>query len=254
MSYLPGKFVWFEHLSNDAAKAKAFYTSLIGWTTQDVPMGPQTYTLIMNGGASGIGGFRSAETGIPNCWTSYLSVADVDQSHATAVATGAKSLMAPFAMGPGRASAVADPSGAAFCLWKGAEGDPVDVEKTPFGGWFWNELHSTDSKAALAFYQKAFGYTVDSMDMGPMGMYHVLKGADGKMRGGLMQASPQMTMPSNWLPYIHVPDCDAACAKAQQLGAMMVIMPPTDIPNVGRACVLLDATGAAIGLIKGVGA
>ena len=254
MRYLPGKFVWFEHISNDATKAKKFYSDLIGWSVQDMPMGDQTYGMLMNAGAS-IGGFRTAGAGMPNCWTSYLSVLDADKSHVAAVAAGAKSLMAPFdMMGNGRTCALADPTGAAFCLWQGARDDAADVEKTPFGGWFWNELHSTDSKAALAFYQKAFGYTVDSMDMGPMGMYHVLKSADGKMRGGLMQASPQMTMPSNWLPYIHVSDCDAACARAQQLGAVMVIMPPTDIPNVGRACVLLDATGAAIGLIKGAGA
>ena len=92
------------------------------------------------------------------------------------------------------------------------------------------------------------------MDMGPMGTYYVLKDAGGKMRAGLMQANPAMAMPSNWLPYIHVPDCDAAAAKATQLGAMAIVMPPMDIPNIGRSCVLIDPTGAAIALIKGVGA
>ena len=63
MSYLPGKFVWFEHVSNDTAKAKAFYSALCGWTVSPMPMGDQPYDIIMNG-ADGIGGLRTAEPGM----------------------------------------------------------------------------------------------------------------------------------------------------------------------------------------------
>ena len=45
MSYLPGKFVWFEHVSNDSAKARAFYGELCGWTSETMPMGEQTYQI-----------------------------------------------------------------------------------------------------------------------------------------------------------------------------------------------------------------
>ena len=31
MSYLPGKFVWFEHLSTDPARARNFYQQLFNW-------------------------------------------------------------------------------------------------------------------------------------------------------------------------------------------------------------------------------
>ena len=253
MSYLPGKFVWFEHVSNDVAKSKKFYQSLVGWSIDDVPMGGQTYSMITNGAPEGIGGLRTATHGMPSHWISYLSVPDVDKTHAAAVAAGAKSMMAPMDLGPGRASGITDPSGAMLALWKGAEGDPADVEKTPVGGWFWNELWSTDAKAALAFYKNVFGYSADAMDMGPQGTYNVLKSADGKMRAGLMQATPEMKMPSNWLPYIHVKDCDAAAAKATQLGARSIAVPPTDIPDIGRFCVVIDPVGAAIALIKGAG-
>jgi predicted enzyme related to lactoylglutathione lyase len=37
-----------------------------------------------------------------------------------------------------------------------------------------------------------------------------------------------------------------------QLGARQTIVAPQDIPNVGRFAVLLDPTGAAIALIKGL--
>jgi predicted enzyme related to lactoylglutathione lyase len=252
MSYLPGKFVWFEHVSKDPAKAKAFYSALFGWSVNAMPMGEQAYDMIMLGDA-GIGGFRKPEADMPSHWGSYLSVDDVDKSFAKATAAGAKALMPPMNMGEvGRAAAVADPTGAAFALWKGGQGDPADVEKTPAGGWMWNELHSSDAKGAVAFYEKAFGFSHDAMDMGPGGTYYVLKDAAGNRRAGVMQKSADMPMPSNWLPYVSVADCDAAAAKATKLGALSLAMPPTDIPNIGRFAVLIDPVGAAIAIMKPV--
>lgn len=107
-------------------------------------------------------------------------------------------------------------------------------------------------KKALAFYEKTFGFSHDSMDMGPQGTYYMLKSADGKMRGGLMQSSGNEAPPM-WLPYVHVADCDASVTKAQKLGAKATVVPPTDIPNVGRFSVLLDSQGAAFAIMKQAG-
>jgi len=65
LSRLPGKFVWFEHVSNDVAKARAFYEQLFGWHVESMPMGDQPYHMILNA-ATGIGGLRTAEPGMPN--------------------------------------------------------------------------------------------------------------------------------------------------------------------------------------------
>lgn len=252
MSYLPGKFVWFEHVSNDVIRARDFYEALCGWTVQLMPMGEQSYDMIMNG-SDGIGGFYSGEPGMPSHWTSYLSVSDVDRSFAAAVAAGAKGLMPPIDFGAsGRAAAISDPTGAAVSLWKGAQGDPADVQKTPLGGWFWNELFTPDAQAAVAFYEKAFGFGHDAMEMGAQGTYYILKDAAGKMRAGVMQQPPEMQVPAHWLPYVQVADCDVAVAKAMRLGAQQTLVAPTDIPNVGRFAVILDPVGASIALIKGV--
>jgi predicted enzyme related to lactoylglutathione lyase len=252
MSYLPGKFVWFEHVSNDVGKASEFYSALCGWTVQSMPMGEQPYHMIMNG-SDAIGGFRSGEPGMPSHWGSYLSVTDVDRSFAAATAAGANGLMPPVDFGNvGRAAVIADPTGAAVSLWKGAQGDPADVDKTLVGGWFWNELFSPDAAAAVAFYEKVFGFSHDAMDMGPQGTYYVLKDTAGKPRAGVMQQPSNMRVPAHWLPYVHVADCDAALAKATTLGARQTLVAPTDIPNVGRFAVLLDPLGAAIAVIKGV--
>jgi predicted enzyme related to lactoylglutathione lyase len=249
MSHIPGKFVWFEHHSPDPAKAKAFYGSLLGWSTQAMPMGAMPYNIIMNG-SEAIGGMMAAQPGTPCHWASYLSVPDVDASYQSALANGAKSCLAPTDFGDvGRAAMVSDPTGANLCLWKGAQGDRADVANAALGDWLWNELWTPDAQRALAFYEKTFGFTHDSMDMGPQGTYYILKSPDGKMRGGLMQ-STGTEAPPMWLPYVNVADCDAAVAKAQELGSRAVVMPPTDIPGIGRFSVLLDPQGAAVALMK----
>src|SRR2546423_14129275 len=56
MSYLPGKFVWFEHVSSDTAKARKFYEPLFNWHTESMPMGSTRYPMILNGN-DGIGGY-----------------------------------------------------------------------------------------------------------------------------------------------------------------------------------------------------
>lgn len=251
MSHLHGKFVWFEHMSGDSAAARRFYDALFGWHTEAVPMGgPEPYPLIMNGG-EGIGGFRTAPAGAPSLWMPYLSVADVDAAHTAALAAGAKSLMPPTDFAPvGRGATLADPTGAVFSIWTSAQGDRADAAKTPVGDWHWNELMTPDAHKALAFYQKVFGYTHDSMDMGAQGTYYLLKQGD-KMRGGLMQ-SPMPDMPPLWMPYVAVADCDATAAKAQSLGAQLIV-PPTDIPDVGRFAALMDAQRACIAFMKPAG-
>jgi len=248
--YLPGKFIWFEHVSNDIGKARAFYEPLFGWHAESMPMGEQTYHMLMNGDA-GVGGMRTAEAGVPNHWISYMSVKDVDASHRAALAAGAKELLAPTDFPTvGRGSGLADPTGAAFCLWTSANGDVPDGDVPP-GGFVWNELSTPDAKTALAFYERAFGYTHDAMDMGEQGIYNLLKSADGQSRAGLYQPK-QAGTPPMWLPYVHVADCDASAAKAQRLGAQQMLFPPMDVPNVGRIAALIDPLGAAIAMIKPV--
>lgn len=247
MSVLQGKFVWFEHLSNDIPAARRFYEQLFGWHTETMPMGAQSYSMILNG-ADGIAGYSKAPRGVPSNWLSYVSVADVDATHRAAVAAGAKSQMGPMDMGDvGRGAVVTDPTGATVAIWKGAQGDRPDVPMAPVGAFCWNELWTGDEKKALAFYESVFGYTHGSMDMGPQGTYYMLE-SGGQQRAGLMRSSEPSQLPM-WLPYVHVADTDASAAKAQSLGAQIVV-PPTDIPNIGRFSVLIDPLGAGLAMIK----
>jgi len=250
MSYLPGKFVWFEHVSNDVAKARAFYEPLFGWHVERISMGDGAppYSMIHNDNI-GIGGLTTPERpATPSHWTSYVSVPDVDSVFDAAVAAGAMPLMAPVDFGPvGRGALIADPTGATLNLWRSAEEDRADSDVTPVGDWIWNELWTTDVPKALAFYERVIGYSVEAMDMGEQGTYYQLK-AGGKARAGLTRSTNQGA-PSMWLPYVRVDDCDAKSAQAKKLGAQ-VLLAPSDIPGVGRFAILLDPLGAALAILK----
>ena len=54
--------------------------------------------------------------------------------------------------------------------------------------------------------------------------------------------------PPNWGSYVTVDDVDATAGKAEELGAK-ILVPLTDIPNVGRFFVLQDPQGAVISAI-----
>lgn len=113
-----GAFHWNELMTRDAAKAKDFYGKSLGWTFDDMPMGPDmTYTIIrsngeMVGGMMQIGG--PAFEGVPDHWMSYIAVDDVDKRIEKLKAGGGKVMREPWvAEGVGRIAIVADSNGAA---------------------------------------------------------------------------------------------------------------------------------------------
>ncbi|OGS92861.1 MAG: glyoxalase [Gallionellales bacterium GWA2_59_43] len=115
------------------------------------------------------------------------------------------------------------------------------------GAFSWCELMTTDVEAAKAFYTKLFGW--DTEDMSMPGMNYTVVKAGGSGIGGIM-AIPQEArgMPPAWGAYVTVDDVDATAKAAGQLGAKLLV-PPTDIPDVGRFCVIQDPQGAAISAI-----
>jgi len=243
-TYTHGKFVWFEHMSPDTVRAQSFYQTLFGWSTNSVPMGESTYPMIHNN-AQGIGGYRQAGPTAPTHWICFMSVPDVDASFDAIKATGCRTMQSPIAYGPGRIAAAADPTGAAFGLWHGNEGDVPDT-LPGVGDWFWTELWTTDENKALEFYRGMFDYRVETMQMAS-GAYHLLT-MGGVARAGVMRAPPQHNR-SMWLPYVSVADCDATLAKALVLGAKQLVA-PMEILQVGRFCVIADPVGAPLGIIK----
>ncbi len=247
-----GRFVWHELHTTDRPKAAKFYAALLGWEMKDVPMGPgEPYTLCLLGGKDHAGITKSmAPANVPPHWIPYIAVDDVDQSAAKVTELGGRTLMAPMDIpNVGRFAAVMDPQGAAFALYKGAKAYPEEPASPPVSAFCWEELLSTDPEASAKFYATLFGYTVDSIEMGPAGTYRILKRGD-RQTGGIMKVPPSSPQHSHWLEYVHVPDVDAAVRNAKEIGGEQHL-PPTDIPNIGRFAILADPTGALIAVFNG---
>jgi predicted enzyme related to lactoylglutathione lyase len=238
---LPGKFLWFELSTPDVARAKAFYADVIGWTSRGFPAGPVTYDMIFFGDTldTMVGSYTPA-SGTAH-WTSCVSVRDLDATVALAAANGG-AIVDPVAdlPGVGRRVTIRDPQGAVLCLFERIQDDKPDVAWAKHGDFFWNELHTSDSRAAAAFYSKVIGYAHEAM-----GDYHVLS-SSGAGRAGVTAASGE---PPHWLPYVMSDDVDATIARVVPAGGT-VTTAPTDIPGIGRYAVLRDPTGASLAVMK----
>src|SRR5579884_2424850 len=104
------------------------------------------------------------------------------------------------------------------------------------GRFVWHELHTGDRSRAAKFYAAAFGYSVQEMDMGPMGIYRMLKRGD-RQTAGIMKNVPGGPQQPHWLEYVAVPGVDGATQNAKELGAQVHVQ-PTDIPKVGRFAII----------------
>ena len=244
MAYDTNSFCWHTLFVKKRDAAKAFYSEVIGWKTQPFAMPDGEYTLFLTG-EHGRGGISPVDVPAPPHWAAYLRVDDVDATAAKIEANGGQVLMPPKDIAPGRFAPVADPTGAAFLLFK--EADPAASNHPPngHGAFHWTELWSTDVDKALTFYKTVFGFETESMDM-PDGTYYVLN-SGGKPRGGLM-ASKAEGAPAMWVSWVEVDDVDATLTRTTQHGGTVQV-PAFDVPNIGRMGIIVDAAGAMIGVI-----
>jgi uncharacterized protein len=251
--YAPGTFCWVELGTTDSEAAKKFYTELFGWGIEDHPMGPAgVYTILKQDGKD-VGGAYKLEpemmnNGVPPHWLSYVSVASADESAAKAKSLGATLMKEPFDVFTlGRMAVVQDPTGAVFAIWQAGTQAGSGVVNVP-NSFCWNELATPDPDKAGDFYSGLFGWGKNSQDMGGMTYTSFING--DRPAGGMYKPTPEMgEMPPNWLVYFAVADADATATKAGELGATLLV-PPSDIPGIGRFSVIQDPQGAVFGIIK----
>jgi hypothetical protein len=122
----------------------------------------------------------------------------------------------------------------------------MDPYKT-HGAFSWNELMTTDPEAAGRFYSGLFGWSMKNMDMGT-GAYHVASVGETQIAGimGMQPGGPPM--PPAWGAYVTVNSVEDTIAKCAELGGK-TIMPPMDVPGVGRMAVLQDPQGAVFSVM-----
>jgi len=251
--YAPGTFCWIELGTTEAESAKKCYSGLFGWGFTDSPMGPSMVYTILKLDGKDVGGLydmpsEMTSEGVPPHWMSYVSVKSADEAAAKAKSLGAKLMKEPFDVADvGRMSVIQDPTGAVFAIWQAGTSSGSGIYNVP-NSLCWNELATPDTDKAGEFYTGLFGWSKNDKDMGSMTYTLFVNGE--RRAGGMYKPTPEMgDIPPNWLAYFAVDDADAKVSKAKELGAT-IIVPPMDIPEVGRFAVIQDPQGATFGIIK----
>ncbi|AOW93753.1 hypothetical protein BFN03_16830 [Rhodococcus sp. WMMA185] len=114
----PGACIWSELNTNDVDKAVAFYGSVVGLSTTQMPMGPEDTYTVFHAGDEQVGGCTDSQSdGTPNHWRVYFAVDDVDSSAAKAVELGGTIVEEAVTIPTvGRMAGIADPQGAVFSI------------------------------------------------------------------------------------------------------------------------------------------
>lgn len=249
-----GTFCWYELGTTDVDRAKAFYGTLFGWKANDVPMGPMgVYTLLQHEGQDLAGMYKLEGPqfqGVPPFWQAYVAVDNVDADSARAKSAGATLLMDPMDVpNVGRMAALQDPQGAMFSIYQAGQHPGTGRWNGAPGTFCWSELLAKDPAVAVEFYKNLFNWGIKTTPMGP-GFTYTEWQVGGTSVGGMLPIDPSWgPVPSHWMNYVAVRDCDAIAKQAQGLGAHAIV-PPTDIPGIGRFSILSDPSGASFAVIK----
>jgi len=246
--YPQGTFSWADHTSADPAAAKAFYSALFGWTVDDRPITgtDMTYTMFRLEGHAVAGAGASMSEGAPAAWTNYIAVDDVDAVAAQVASLGGTLVAPPMdVMGEGRMAMIQDPGGAYVGLWQAGAHIGAGLVNT-VGAMCWNELYTRDSAASQAFFAGLLGWTYSAGEGG-----YVMITNKGRSNGGIFSMTEDMgSMPPHWMAYFTVADVQASVAKAESLGAKLVMPVGEAGGDTMQIAVMTDPMGAVFATIQ----
>jgi uncharacterized protein len=234
MAHSHGRFAWYELATTDMESAKAFYSDVLGWGTQDVPASGLAYTLFTAGGAA-VSGLMELPTeatasGLRPSWLGYVGVDDVDAAANRIEELGGAVHVPPTEIpNVSRFSIAVDPQMATIALLKwlnGGQEQPADLGAPGRVGW--HELLAADWEKAFAFYRELFGWQKAQTDTGAVGTYQLFS-AGGETIGGMF-TKPAMEPVPFWLYYFNIGDIDVAI-KRVRAGGGAILAGPIEVPG-----------------------
>jgi len=184
-----------------------------------------------------------AGSATPSAWGMYVTVEDIGATIGLVEAAGGAVLMPPLeVMTAGVMGVIQDPLGTIISLWQA--GDHIGAELVnEANAVAWHEYTCRDIPAVAGFYAAVFGWEIRPMDENEPGGYRLVQLGARTVAGMLpMDGEDWGDMPSHWMTYFAVDDCDATALRAAELGGTVGVE-PTDLP-IGRFAVIADPEGA----------
>jgi predicted enzyme related to lactoylglutathione lyase len=248
--YPPGQFCWVDLATTDVQAAKAFYSGLLGWEAEDMPVdGGGVYSMARLDGkyvaAIAPQPPQQSQAGVPPMWNSYVAVESADAAADRAKELGATVHAGPFdVMEAGRMAVIQDPQGAFFMVWQAGRHFGAELVNAP-GAWVWNELATPDLDGATAFYGGLFGWSISQFEGSPQVYMSIVNG--DASNGGMRPVQPGE--PPHWAVYFGTEDVEASLAKVEELGGTRIAGPiDIDFATIGIA---QDPQGATFALYAG---
>jgi uncharacterized protein len=263
--YIAGVPCWIDTLQPDPDAAAEFYGGLFGWEFEDaMPAGAPGRYLMARLRGGDVAAVSSPPESAPAhaVWNTYIWVEDADGSAAKAREAGGAVLTEPFdVMNAGRMAVLADPDGAAFCVWQANEHRGARIVNEP-GSVNFNVLNTRDPDAAKRFYGTLFGWTTLDLGSGEFWTLRAYGDYLEQLTPGTRERSAEFgapgfeevvaaitplgagdsDTPAHWGVTFATADADATAARAAELGGT-VIVAPVDAPY-SRLTVLRDPQGA----------
>jgi predicted enzyme related to lactoylglutathione lyase len=250
-TYAPGTPAWIDLGTTDLPAAARFYGDIFGWEAEDLGEEAGHYTMMRVRGKYVAGMGPLMDPAQPVAWSTYLATADIDETARKVTDAGGTLVSGPFdVFDAGRMAVFVDPTGAAILAWQARQHPGVQLANEA-NTLIWSELYTPDVERAKSFYEAAFGIT---SERAPAMDYTLLKVGDRPI-GGMMAIGAggvPAEVPPHWNVYFAVDDVDATVARVQELGGSTMV-PPTDIPGVGRFAVVTDPQGASFSVMRGQG-
>jgi uncharacterized protein len=248
-----GSFAWYELLTTNAAAARMFYASVVGWEAHDASTPAFPYS-VFSAGKAEVGGLMelppdALRMGAEPRWVGYVAVDDIDGAVERLRCLGGSVFVRPTDSNIGRVSIVADPQTATFgivgALRRGEPPGEPPVEPPLPGTVGWHELLAADGTKAFTFYSELFGWQPAPREKDLLESYQLVS-AGGRTIGGIFNKLSRVPVPF-WLYYFEVSDIVQAVARVKE-GGGRVVQGPMELLGGSWIARCIDPQGAMFSL------
>jgi predicted enzyme related to lactoylglutathione lyase len=244
----PGTPTWFDLMTPDIEKARAFYKSLFGWDydVNGPEAGNYSTAKVQGRKAAGMGSLPPGAP-FPSAWTMYFSVENADAAADAIKANGGTVMMGPMDIfEEGRMTVAQDPAGAVFGTWQPKNHTGAQIRDV-HGTMGWQECFTRDVPKTREFYGKTFKLEpVKLFEEGGMDYWTLNRGQE--TYAGIY-SDPKMPneVPAHWMIYFSVESADKTVETAKANGGKLV-HGPQDTPY-GRFAIINDPWNAVFAVI-----
>ncbi|AVH60530.1 MULTISPECIES: VOC family protein [Streptomyces] len=239
---------WADAMFSDVEGAKRFYGDVLGWTFGEASSEYGNYTQAYANGKA-VAAVVPPMPGMEgqSAWCLYFASPDAAATVTKIKNNGGDVLMEPLQVGDFGTMALArDPGGVVFGVWQAGSHEGFEAMGVP-GAYCWAEIFTREPEKSDVFFPGVFPYSAQQMEDDAID-FRIFNLGDSAVLGRMKMTED---FPPEVPPYINVyfavEDCDAAVAKATELGGTLHFG-PMGTP-FGRFAALSDPQGAPFSVI-----